>query len=71
MILDTGVIYTNIDRRDDWYVTAAKLLSTALGPLRVPYLVITEVCYLLGTRLGPVAEADFLAVLARHLSWCL
>jgi uncharacterized protein len=28
--------------------------------------VITEVCYLLGTRLGPAAEADFLAVLARQ-----
>ncbi|MGH3814907.1 MAG: type II toxin-antitoxin system VapC family toxin [Pseudonocardiaceae bacterium] len=66
MILDTGVIYANIDRRDDWHLTAAELLSTAPGPLRVPYLVITEVCYLLGTRLGPVAEADFLAVLARQ-----
>lgn len=27
---------------------------------------ITEVCYLLGTRLGPAAEADFLTVLARQ-----
>lgn len=64
MILDTGVIYASIDRQDDWHLTSAELLTTAPGPLRIPYLVITEVCYLLGTRLGPLAEADFLIALA-------
>jgi len=66
VIVDTGVIYADIDRTDDWHAPAAELLSTAPGPLRVPALVITEVCYLLETRLGPVAEADFLAALSRH-----
>ena len=66
MIVDTGVIYADIDRSDDWHVSATELLSTAPGPLRVPFLVVTEVCYLLETRLGPAAEADFLAALSRH-----
>ncbi len=66
MIVDTGVIYADIDRSDDWHVSAAALLSTALGPLRVPSLVVTEVCYLLQARLGPVAEADFLVALSRQ-----
>ena len=66
MIVDTGVIYADIDRADDWHAAAAELLSTAQGPLRVPSLVVTEVCYLLDTRLGPVAEADFLVALSRH-----
>ena len=55
MIVDTGVIYADIDRSDDWHTSAAALLSTAPGPLRVPALVVTEVCYLLQVRLGPVA----------------
>jgi len=56
VIVDTGVSYVDIDRADDWHASAAELLSTAPGPLRVPALVITEVCYLLETRLGSVAE---------------
>jgi len=66
VIVDTGVIYADIDRADNWHAAAAELLSTAQGPLRVPFLVVTEVCYLLETRLGPVAEADFLTALSRH-----
>lgn len=66
MIVDTGVIYADIDRADDWHASAAELLSTAQGPLRVPSLVVTKICYLLETRLSPVAEADFLAALSRH-----
>jgi predicted nucleic acid-binding protein len=66
VIVDTGVIYADIDRSDDWHASATELLSTAPGPLRVPFLVVTEVCYLLETRLGPAAEADFLAALSRH-----
>jgi predicted nucleic acid-binding protein len=39
-------------------------LQTHPGPLIVPHPVITEVVYLIGTRLGPAAEARFLADLA-------
>jgi predicted nucleic acid-binding protein len=40
------------------------LLSTHPGPLLVPTLVLTEVVYLLRTRLGTNAELQFLADLA-------
>jgi predicted nucleic acid-binding protein len=40
------------------------LLETHPGPLVVPELVITEVVYLLGTRLGAEAEVRFLGDLA-------
>lgn len=66
MIVDTGVIYADIDRSDDWHAAAAELLSTASGPLRVPSLVVTEVCYLLQVRFGSAAEADFLMTLSRQ-----
>jgi uncharacterized protein len=41
-----------------------ELLETHAGPLIVPTLVITEVSYLLGTRLGWQAEVRFLGDLA-------
>jgi predicted nucleic acid-binding protein len=40
------------------------LLETHPGPLLVPTLVVTEVTYLLGTRLGWEAEVRFLGDLA-------
>jgi uncharacterized protein len=40
------------------------LLQSYPGPLLVPQLVITEVVYLLETRLGPQAEVRFLGDLA-------
>ena len=67
MIVDTGVVYAGFDRRDDWHARSAQLLNAAHGPLRMPSLVVTEVCYLLGARLGAAAEADFLAALG-HLT---
>jgi predicted nucleic acid-binding protein len=66
VILDTGVIYADMDADDNWHHAAAELLATTPGPLRVPGLVITEVCYLASTRLGVDAEAAFLSALARR-----
>lgn len=40
------------------------MLATHPGPLLVPMLVITEVTYLLASRLGPVPEVRFLGDLA-------
>jgi ABC-type tungstate transport system substrate-binding protein len=40
------------------------LLETHPGPLIVPTLVITEVVYLLASRLGPQAELRFLGDVA-------
>jgi uncharacterized protein len=57
-------LYAYVDRDDAHHASCLDLLQTHPGPLLVPTLVITEVTYLLGTRLGPEAEVRFLGDLA-------
>ena len=45
-------------------MASLELLGEYQGPLVVPTLVITEVAYLVGTRLGPAAEVRFMGDLA-------
>lgn len=53
-----------MDRDDRHHHTCLGLLETHPGPLVVPTLVITEVTYLLGARLGVEPEVRFLGDLA-------
>lgn len=64
LIVDAGPLYAYIDADDRHHTTSLSLLSQHSGPLVVPTLVITEVAYLVGTRLGPRAETRFLGDLA-------
>ncbi len=57
-------MYAYVDRDDRHHATSLELLETHPGPLIVPTLVITEVTYLLGARLGADAEVRFLGDLA-------
>ncbi len=57
-------MYAYIDADDAHHGTCLELLETHPGPLIVPALVITEVAYLIATRLGPEPEVRFLADLA-------
>lgn len=57
-------MYAYVDADDRNHHTSLELLQTHPGPLVVPTLVITEVVYLLGTRLGAGAEVRFLGDLA-------
>jgi uncharacterized protein len=50
--------------RSEHHAASLELLETHVGPLIVPTLVITEVTYLLGSRLGADAEVRFLGDLA-------
>lgn len=47
-------------------LTAARL-GTAPGPLRLPSLVVTEVCYLVETCIDPVAELAQRAVCGQRI----
>ena len=60
MIVDAGPLYAYVDADDAHHAACLELLETHPGPLIVPTLVITEVAYLLATRLGWEAEARFL-----------
>lgn len=53
-----------MDADDAHHAASLELLETHAGPLIVPTLVITEVVYLLATRLGVVAEVRFIGDLA-------
>ena len=53
-----------MDRDDAHHQKCLDLLQSHPGPLLVPVLVITEVTYLLGTRLGTGPEVRFLGDLA-------
>jgi hypothetical protein len=63
-LLDAGPLYAYVDADDRHHAACVDLLQTHPGPLIVPHLVITEVAYLVGTRLGARAEVRFLADLA-------
>jgi predicted nucleic acid-binding protein len=62
--VDAGPLYAYVDVDDDYHGECLDLLEAHAGPLLVPILVVTEVTYLLSSRLGSDAEAWFLADLA-------
>jgi uncharacterized protein len=65
LIVDAGVLYAAAATRDKNHARSVDLLTAAARPLLVPALVVTEVCYLLGDRIGPHAELAFARSIAR------
>jgi predicted nucleic acid-binding protein len=57
-------LYAYVDADDAHHASSLELLETHPGPLIIPTLVITEVAYLIGTRLGTEPEVRFLGDLA-------
>jgi predicted nucleic acid-binding protein len=64
VIVDAGPLYAYIDADDADHDVCADFLAHYDGTLIVPMLVITEVCYLVQSRLGTRAELLFLGDLA-------
>jgi uncharacterized protein len=67
LIVDTGPLYAAAANRDDDHDACANLLANASGPLLVPELVVTEVAYMMDSRVGPHAEIAFARSLADGL----
>lgn len=63
-MVDAGPLYVRVDPDDTRRAAALELLESHPGPLIVPTLIITEVVYLLATRLGVEPEVRFLGDLA-------
>ena len=59
LIVDAGPLYAAAAKRDLNHERCVELLSSAPRPLVVPQLVVTEVGYLLGDRIGSHAELAF------------
>jgi hypothetical protein len=64
ILADTGALYALADRRDAWYERMRRYWEDNPEPWLVPASVVTETAFLYGRRLGPEAEADFVASLA-------
>jgi predicted nucleic acid-binding protein len=63
-IVDSGPLYAAADTDDDEHERSIAVLQRRDLDLVVPALVVAEVTYLVGRRLGADAEARFLAGLA-------
>jgi predicted nucleic acid-binding protein len=62
--VDAGPLYAYVDADDRHHLPSPELLGSHPGPLVIPTLVLTEVAYLVATRLGTTAEIRFLGDLA-------
>ena len=51
IVVDTGVLYASIDRRDRSHVAVTEWLPEATGPLVVPFAVLVETAQLVERRL--------------------
>jgi hypothetical protein len=75
-IVDAGPLYAAADRTDPDNAISVAVLSDRRYDLIIPALAVAEVSYLLGTRVGPEAEArfptglrDFLVVAPDPADW--
>lgn len=59
-IVDSGPLYATADADDDDHARCVAVLKRPDIDLVIPALVVAEVTYLVGSRLGPAAEATFL-----------
>lgn len=60
IVIDTGPVVAAANRKDDYHKECADLLHGFPGPLLLPAPLISEIGYMLYTRAGSKAEADFL-----------
>jgi hypothetical protein len=63
-VVDTGPLYAVVDEDDADHTRCRAVLEDAGHRLIIPALVVAEATYLIGTRLGPDIEAQFLRTLA-------
>lgn len=59
VVLDTGIVYAYYDRSDAWHARAKAVIQREARGLILPAVVVPEVDYLLGRRLGPSGRRAF------------
>jgi uncharacterized protein len=64
-VVDTGPLYAAADLDDNDHRASVEALRRPDLELVIPALVVAEVSYLVGSRLGPKAEASFLRGLSQ------
>lgn len=63
-VVDSGPLYAAVDADDDDHLSSLGVLGRVDLDLAIPAMVIAEVSYIVGRRMGPQAEAGFLDGLA-------
>jgi hypothetical protein len=58
IVCDTGPLLAVLNDRDKQHTASVAFFDGFDGSLIVPSLIVTEVCYLAQTQVGPQAEAD-------------
>jgi predicted nucleic acid-binding protein len=61
VVLDTSALYALVHRDDPHHRQLVERLRSDAPAVVVPQAVLPEICYLIGSRRGPTAEADFVA----------
>ncbi len=64
VVADTGPLYALVDSDDAWHDRVVDWWRANRHPVVIPVCVLSEVCYLLHTRISPEAEAAFVRALA-------
>jgi predicted nucleic acid-binding protein len=64
VVADTGIFFFFFYRRDSEHRLAAAFFNSFRGELIIPDVAITEICYLLSTKVNPQAEIDFIKSVA-------
>src|SRR5215472_16409669 len=60
LIADSGGLYALYDRRDRHHACVRAAVENETGPIIVPAALLSEIDYLLNTKLGLAAETRFL-----------
>ena len=64
MLVDTGPLVAALNRRDPQHQACRKLLDSRAGELQVTPYVVAEVCWMVSSRIGAVAEANVIDAVA-------
>jgi predicted nucleic acid-binding protein len=64
MLVDTGPLVAALNRRDAQHQTCRKLLDARAEALAVTPYVVAEVCWLVSSRIGAIAEANVMDAVA-------
>ncbi|MGH7624028.1 MAG: type II toxin-antitoxin system VapC family toxin [Gemmatimonadaceae bacterium] len=59
VLADTGALYALMDRDDAWHTRVTAWWERSTEDILIPVVVLPEVAYLIGSRIGAAAETAF------------